>query len=369
MEAEESRSVRLLSQGEELARLGSWELDLQSGEMLWSDELYRIVGLEPGGPPTSADEALERVHPEDHDRVERLIEAVTEDPDAAIPATGYTTEFRIVRPDGEIRQVRTTTKLEQGPSGDTRWVGVIQDITEASAAQELQAHHRLSATLRDWDGFDEGVVALLERIGDALGYPMASLWLWDDGAKGLKCRAFWNEADNDPGLFEFAKRSMVFRPGEGKPGMAWQTEAPVITLDTATDPIFQPRDAAMTRGVRSGVAFPAIGPDGPIAVLSFYSFEHRVPSASLRRTLASLGQNLGRFLHRRRAQLQPSPLTPRELEVIRLAAEGNSRPQIAELLGISPLTVKTHFENIFEKLGVSDRTAAVAEAIRSGLID
>ena len=67
---------------------------------------------------------------------------------------------------------------------------------------------------------------------------------------------------------------------------------------------------------------------------------------------------------------QPSaPLTPRELEVLQLAARGSTGPRIADELVLSPATVKTHFENIYSKLGVSDRAAAVAKALRLGLID
>ena len=54
--------------------------------------------------------------------------------------------------------------------------------------------------------------------------------------------------------------------------------------------------------------------------------------------------------------------------MLRLAAEGLSGPGIAERLVLSPATVKTHFEHIYEKLGVGDRAAAVAQALRTGLI-
>jgi DNA-binding CsgD family transcriptional regulator len=62
------------------------------------------------------------------------------------------------------------------------------------------------------------------------------------------------------------------------------------------------------------------------------------------------------------------PLTPREVEVLALAAEGNSRATIARVLLVSPATVRTHFEHIYAKLGVHDRAAAVAQAIRLGVI-
>jgi ATP/maltotriose-dependent transcriptional regulator MalT len=123
-----------------------------------------------------------------------------------------------------------------------------------------------------------------------------------------------------------------------------------------------------SQGGRSGLAFPAIGPEGTVAVLSFYSLERREPNERLERTLTGIGHELGRFLHRRRAQLGRRPLSDRELQVLRLAAEGNTGPEIAEQLTLSPATVKTHFENIYEKLGVGDRVAAVAQALRMGLL-
>jgi DNA-binding CsgD family transcriptional regulator len=61
-------------------------------------------------------------------------------------------------------------------------------------------------------------------------------------------------------------------------------------------------------------------------------------------------------------------LTPRELEVLELAAEGRSAPMIAEDLGVSVATVRTHFGHIYEKLEVGDRASAVAKALRLRMI-
>jgi two-component system, NarL family, nitrate/nitrite response regulator NarL len=62
-------------------------------------------------------------------------------------------------------------------------------------------------------------------------------------------------------------------------------------------------------------------------------------------------------------------ITPREREVLLLVADGLSTPDIARRLHVSQPTVKTHLSRVFEKLGVSDRTAAVVTALRAGLID
>ena len=71
----------------------------------------------------------------------------------------------------------------------------------------------------------------------------------------------------------------------------------------------------------------------------------------------------------RRATAQPKMLlTAREQQVLEHLAQGLSAPQIAEVLVVSPTTVKTHLGNLYEKLAVSDRAAAVAEGMRRGLL-
>jgi two-component system nitrate/nitrite response regulator NarL len=70
----------------------------------------------------------------------------------------------------------------------------------------------------------------------------------------------------------------------------------------------------------------------------------------------------------RRDRADKPLLTARELEVLRLAADGLSAPEIAERLMLSVTTVKTHLQNTYGKLEVTDRAAAVAQALRRGLL-
>jgi PAS domain S-box-containing protein len=358
----------VLSIAEELARIGSWELDLESREIVWSEGMYRILGLAPAGDAIGEADALEHVHPGDRERMERLLAEVVARPEV-VPEAGIEHAVRMVRVDGSVRDLRALGRVECDGEGPARWIGSVQDITEQRLSErELRAHDAVSEALREWESFEVGVVDLVRRLATALDYPMASLWLWDESARALTCRAFWSAPDIVPGDFEVATRDLSFPEGQGTPGLAWLTREPVVTPDVATDPVFRPRDAAVARGVASAVAFPAVGPAGSVAVLSLYSFERRVPSPELMRTMTAIGRELGGFLSRRRAELGPRPLTPREIEVLRLAADGLSAPSIAEQLVLSPHTVHSHFAHINEKLGVSNRAAAVAQALRTGLI-
>ncbi len=72
---------------------------------------------------------------------------------------------------------------------------------------------------------------------------------------------------------------------------------------------------------------------------------------------------------RRRAEPDGPALSPREREVLTLIAAGRSIPAMAKELFLAPSTVKTHVQRLYEKLGVSDRGAAVAEAMRRKILD
>lgn len=77
---------------------------------------------------------------------------------------------------------------------------------------------------------------------------------------------------------------------------------------------------------------------------------------------------LERFAELSRQSQSPETLTEREVEVLNLIAKGSANKEIATSLNISNSTVKTHIASIFQKLGANDRTEAVTQAIRRGII-
>jgi two-component system nitrate/nitrite response regulator NarL len=74
-------------------------------------------------------------------------------------------------------------------------------------------------------------------------------------------------------------------------------------------------------------------------------------------------------LHERERGQQGPLLTAREREVLKLVAAGHSAPEIADRIHLSPATVKSHLQAIYDKLGVAERAAAVAEGMRRGLLE
>jgi len=124
---------RGLAEAQRLAELGSWQLDVASGVVSWSAELYRITGLDPDGELPSVERYLAMVHPEDRDRLAANIQA------AATTATGYEIEYRLVCADGVVRDIQGRGLPELDADGAVvRLRGTVQDVTAARrAAREL----------------------------------------------------------------------------------------------------------------------------------------------------------------------------------------------------------------------------------------
>jgi DNA-binding CsgD family transcriptional regulator len=110
------------------------------------------------------------------------------------------------------------------------------------------------------------------------------------------------------------------------------------------------------------------GPAGSRLRIVYYGLANALPGQHVG-VFAPTGWTENEFgVERDGAARSPGALTPREREILQLAAEGLSTPALAERLELAPATVKTHLGNIYERLGAAGRTAAVAKAMRLGLI-
>lgn len=121
---------RQLAESQALAHLGSWEWDIPVNHSTWSTELYRIYGLPPGT-PAGYTEFMDRVHPEDRERIGRIIAVGLEQ---RRPSFEY--ECRIVRPDGDVRHIlnRHVVTLDSSLQ-PVRMAGTVLDITDRRRAE------------------------------------------------------------------------------------------------------------------------------------------------------------------------------------------------------------------------------------------
>ena len=362
-EVRDARRTELMRRAERLGDVGSWEWRPEPDEVVWSDNLYRIFGYEPGEIVPSVELVVEATHPDDRDRLTRNIEVFRR------RGMSPPIDFRIIRPDGAVHDLRGTLALvDTAKDGTQVMLGSVQDLTERRRSErEINAHLAVSEALDAWDGFEGGADRLLRDLGQALAFDVGALWL--PGEEGLAVRRFWQADSLDLEDFRNETAELCFERGEGVIGGVWEELEPAILPDLGAVDEYWRQVAAESAGLRSAVVLPVRDGDDLIAVLEFYSRDEVVATDRLRRSLAGIGNEVGHFLARRRGELAPFTLTPREQEVLQLAAHGHSGRRIAEMLVVSPATVKTHFEHAYEKLEVSDRASAVAKALRLGLIE
>ena len=128
-ELRESRSR--LAEAQHIAQVGSWEWDIDADRIRWSDELYRMYGLEPQQFEATYAGFLDRVHPDDREHVMHAIET------AFALRQSFEFEHRIVRTDGSVRAMLGRGQLVTDAAGRViRMMGSGQDITERKQAEQ-----------------------------------------------------------------------------------------------------------------------------------------------------------------------------------------------------------------------------------------
>ncbi|HLI56991.1 MAG TPA: PAS domain S-box protein [Actinomycetota bacterium] len=125
-------SQALVSEAQVLAGLGAFSLDLLTGSTTWSDELYRINGLEPGSFTPTYEGFLSMVHPDDRAALTAAME------EALHGSGGFDLELRVVR-DGKIMWQSVKAQVELGEDGSPlRLHGAVQDVTDRHQAREAE---------------------------------------------------------------------------------------------------------------------------------------------------------------------------------------------------------------------------------------
>ncbi|MCC6862967.1 MAG: PAS domain-containing protein [Bryobacterales bacterium] len=173
IEQELRKSQAGLAHAQRMASLGDWQVDFQSGAAEWSDEAYRIFGVEPGSVTPGRERFLAFVHPDDREQVAATVNR------AHIDCRPYSMDHRIVRPSGEQRYVRSHAEPILDPSGaPVGMAGIVQDITEYKRleeelreAQKLESVGRLAGgvahdfnnLLTIINGYSELILSSLEQ--------------------------------------------------------------------------------------------------------------------------------------------------------------------------------------------------------------
>ncbi len=209
-----------LSNAQQIAHLGNWDLNLKTGKGTWSDETYRIFGFEPGAFEPTFDKFMECVHPEDRKIVEEYYPEIFSGRQSRVEF-----DFRIIRPDGEERILHDKMEVATHENGKpVKVIGVNLDITERKRSEEalVQSERKYRSLFTNMrNGF-----AYCEMIFDENNQPVDWIYLQINDAFerviGLKKEAvegkrvteiFPGIRDFRPNLFEIYGK--VALTGEG----------------------------------------------------------------------------------------------------------------------------------------------------------
>jgi len=260
-----------LKQAQAIAHLGSYEIDVLTGTSRWSDELFRILGLEPKNGALTRQEFVDRIiHPEDRPyAVQSFNEMIHGKP--------YAIQYRVLRLDGSVRFVQSMGEPIKG-SNDivVRFAGALLDITERKQSEDNLA--RLNRTLQTLYQCNQALVhatdesELLQTICRILVEIGRVRMAWVgyrelDAAKTVRPVA---RAGYDQGYVETVKATWAdTERGQGPTGTAIRTGKPSWTKSIQTDPSIAPwRVEALKRGYCSNISLPLMSDGEPFGALT-----------------------------------------------------------------------------------------------------
>ena len=184
--------------------------------------------------------------------------------------------------------------------------GIACDITERRRAEELrELEHAVTRILADAHSVSAALQTVIRAVCETEGWECGRYFRVDEPGRCLRFAEGWGIADPAVQRFILLSRELVYRPGEGLSGLAWQKGEMVWATDVAKDP--RSSKAAMQKigsreiGIHGSFVFPIASSADTIGVLNFASRKAREPEEQLLQAITAIGTQVGQFLGRREA--------------------------------------------------------------------
>jgi diguanylate cyclase (GGDEF)-like protein/PAS domain S-box-containing protein len=255
-----------LEEAQRISHLGSWDWDLATDVLTWSDELCRIYGVEPGHHAASFDDWLSRLHPEDRDAAKKTVA------DALAKRASVSHEMRIIKPNGEIRTLFDQAEVRVDQQGRAlNVIGACLDITERKLEERLEKDRSLVLELvAQNEPMPEILARIIGMIEAQIPGARSSIVLIEDG------RLSDGFAPNLPKSYTDSLMGLPIGPGVGCCGTACFTGEVVVTENIATDPLWDDyRHLALPHGLRACWSMPISSNE--TGVLGSFAIYHDYP--------------------------------------------------------------------------------------------
>lgn len=309
----------------------SFEVGGRNAPTFISENVRDLLGYEPGDYLAGPEFWLERLHPDDRDRV------LAEFP--RLLADGHNViEYRFQHANGTYRWVRDEQRLLRDPGGQP--VEVVEswsDITERKEAelalQKQTAFVELlqaaAAAANEAPTVEDALRFCLERVAQHAGWPVGHAHiLARDGTRTLLPTGIWHcDPGADVARFQAATAATSLAAGSGLAGRVLVSGAPEWSVGDPTLAADPRAPAAVEHGIRAGFGFPVTVGRDVVAVLEFFARDASPPDASLLRVMSNIGAQLGRVIERKQAE--------ESLRQAKEAAEEASRAKSSFLANMS----------------------------------
>ena len=271
-EEELRRSEASLSNAQRIAKIGNWDLDVRTGGLRWSDQIFEIFGIEKTKFGANYEAFRAGVHPDDRERVDEAVRAgLAGEAPAAV-------EHRVLLPDGTVKFVHELGEVTRDETGQPlRMTGTVMDITERKHAEEaLESRRRQQQAVaelsqhavagRDLHRLIRDAVAMVPQV---LGVEFCKLLELRHEAGDLLLRAGTGWKKNHVG------RATVSAGRESQAGFTMIENRPVLVEDYALETRFSMPPLLAKHAVRSGVSVVIHTRGLPFGVLAAHSSQPR----------------------------------------------------------------------------------------------
>lgn len=355
--------ARHVAATQQITHIGSWQWDLATNAVSWSDELYRIYGLEPRSREITLDVFLSFLHPDERERVQAEV-------GAAVQRGGrFSYHERIVRADGEVRDLDSVGEALVDESGRViGLIGTCRDITDElrreRTIQRLDALATAERAILEQIASGMPLAAVLEEIARVIERhatpTLASILLLD--ATGARLRQ--GAAPSLPEAYNRAIEGAEIGPVAGSCGTAAFRREPVVVTDIETDPLWAPwRDLALAHQLRACWSTPIFASGGRVAgTFALYYREPRSPTQDELDLIARATHLVGIAIQRSEIDEQQRALSAR-IEAALEDERTSLAREIHDELGQALTALKMDLSWIGRRAGQADARDAVVARV------
>jgi diguanylate cyclase (GGDEF)-like protein/PAS domain S-box-containing protein len=251
------QSEATLAEAQHMAHLGSWSYETATHRADWSEETFRLYGLDPSSRVPSCWQLLSRIHTEDRRRMHGLLKR------AITAGEGYQTEFRVVTPGHRTRWVHALGQAITDASGRVAFVrGTVLDITERKTQEQLlEGERRVLQAIATGAPLAEVLELLCRLVEEQCPSGACSIMLIDAETGRLRLGA----APSLPADFARTMDGVQIGMRMGSCAAAARCNERVISPDIEADPRWEDcRDLALGFGLRACWSFPVAGAERPV---------------------------------------------------------------------------------------------------------